>query len=90
MGWSPISDYLRLISGGPLSTSVSWYTTISDKVNVNYATGNYTLTKEGNATYIEDKGKYFGIKCGDRIVTSYQEGAALVYGLLLTFESVVD
>ena len=32
----------------------------------------------------------FGLRCGDTYVTEYQEGAALVFGAVLTFESLHD
>ena len=48
------------------------------------------MTRGGLQTYLNDGGKDFGIVCGDTVISSYQEGAMLVYGLSMKFDSLHD
>ncbi len=83
---SASASYLRNMQDKDYSLSLNYYGISSSNIDVQFAgAGEEMLNSAGKSYYQADP--YFGIICGDYVVTSYQLGAMLLMGLNLNFES---
>ncbi|MFN8770466.1 MAG: hypothetical protein ACK5Z5_05625 [Neisseriaceae bacterium] len=81
-----ILGYLNNIKANDYSFSVSYYNKVSDWVNVDYSFNNsLILNQEGNAIYSNGNNPMFRLICGDKLIGSYEEGAALIVSLKINF-----
>jgi len=68
---------------------LNYYSYIGDTVGVAVAnTGEDALSATGRLIY--DNDSQFGVRCGDKLITSYPEGALYAFSALATFESEYD
>lgn len=86
--WEVHSDYKRRMNDSATSLSINYITYQAHIVNVT-VDEKFPLTAHGEVMYRLDH-KNFGIECGDAFVAEYYEGAMLLYGLKLEFESTYD
>ena len=86
----PHAEYMRFMEETPFTFSFNYYKMDYGMVDVLPAgRGMDALSDYGKDVY-QEPGlfKEFGIQCGDYYITSYQQGAMLVFGLKLEFESI--
>jgi hypothetical protein len=86
------ADYLRSIQDLDYSLSLNYseflYDTVMDRL---VGPGQKALTESGKEIYNDPKiNKYFGVLCGDDFISAYQQGASLLMGINIRFNSHFD
>ncbi|AIT10129.1 hypothetical protein LO80_09195 [Candidatus Francisella endociliophora] len=82
-------DYLKAMKDTDLSYSLNYFNYATNKVRVNLDLSEGGLTPIGDTLYnnVFDK---FGVSCGNEIITAYQTGAMLLFGINLKFHNHSD
>lgn len=85
------ASYMRQVSDKDYTLSLNYFSYSSGTVRVQTAIGQDALTDAGKQEYSNNlTNPYFGVVCGDEIVTSYQQGALLAMALNIEFQSHMD
>jgi hypothetical protein len=83
-------DYLRGIQETPSSSSLSYYRSVSNTINMEIIGNNKEALTPSAREYYEKLHQYFGEQCGDNYITSYKQGAALTISLMLHFQDAAN
>ena len=85
-------NYLKSMKDTDLSYSLNYLNYSTKSISINFdKTNEYRgLTETGNADYMDGDNEYFGLMCGDEVITAYQKGALLTFGLKLHFHNHSD
>ncbi|OAJ34090.1 hypothetical protein A0O36_01690 [Piscirickettsiaceae bacterium NZ-RLO1] len=85
------ASYMHSVEDTDYSLSMNYSSYATNKVSVNLdGTADNGLTEVGQAIYNNGQNPYFGIACGDQIISAYQEGAMLLMALNIHFHSTDD
>ena len=90
--WEPYAHYMRHMEDSVFSQSFNYYKIAYDTVSVDLAgSGVDALNDYGKDMYVNAGNyDYFGVQCGDNYVTHYKDGAMLLYGINVEFESIQE
>ena len=85
------AEFFHSIKEDSYTLSVHYYQIIKHKVSLTYSYDPETiLTDTGKGIYKDGKNAFFRLFCGDSLIENYDEGAALVYSLVVQFEKIED
>jgi len=84
---SATASFLKSMQETDYTMSINYYEMASTIMQGEvYGYGPYgVLNPVGQAVYNNGTNKFFGIDCGDQIITGYNAGAALLMGIKMTF-----
>ncbi len=82
---SASADYIRSMEEKEYSKSLNYFMYLSDTVNVQVS----GLTDFGKNEY-NTNNKFFGLRCGDYFIESYEQGGLLTMGINISFMSKQD
>ena len=85
-------SYLKAMQDTQLSYSLNFlsYATNSFAINIDRTNGKKGLSDDGDFLYDNGENPYFALSCGDDVITSYEKGAMLAFGLNLNFHNHSD
>ncbi len=86
LGLSGMMSYLDDVSENSYSMSFNYSEKIAQSVNMQYSYNAATILNEtGQAIYANGTNPMFRLFCGDKLVTSYIEGAGLILSMQVNF-----
>lgn len=82
------ASYMRSMEDKDYSLSLNYFTYALETVSVNLAGyGLQALNSFGQEAYNNGNNPYFGLLCGDNYLTSFDQGAMLIMGINIEFDS---
>mmetsp|Transcript_13740 Transcript_13740/g.11690 ORF Transcript_13740/g.11690 Transcript_13740/m.11690 type:complete len:225 (-) Transcript_13740:174-848(-) len=76
-------SYLHSVSDNDFQFSINFYSRTSMECETTYGAGTEALNQEGLKTYQGGKNPNFRVLCGDKQVSSFQVGAAVVLSFII-------
>lgn len=81
-------NYLNSVKDSKYSISLNYFQKIVSTVTFTYSYDPLTMLNEtGKNIYNNGQNKMFRLFCGDRLIKSYDEGAGLIFSLVISFSS---
>ena len=86
-----VAGYLHSIEETAVSKTYNFYWKLSDTVNYTYSIDrDLLLTPNGERVYRDGANPEFRLICGDTLINSYDEAAALIVSIVIQFRSQDD